>query len=99
MRHFIQYHNPMKRGPYVYYPGQRFGIDTGKSVDSLRGDRIWLVTCDGSPPRYRLCETFVVDEIDHARTGPRRNRAWGRTGKSLRSKVPIDSATWFPSLK
>jgi hypothetical protein len=34
MQHFIQYHNPTKRGPYVYYPGQRFGIFTDKPVGS-----------------------------------------------------------------
>lgn len=97
MRHFITYHNPELRGPYQ--PDSRFGIVTDKPVDSLRGDRVWLVTSGGTPLRYYLCETFVVDVVDRCRSGPYRNRATGSSGLSFVHPVRIDSAPWFPMLR
>jgi hypothetical protein len=96
MRHFVQYHNPVTRGPYA--PGSNFGISTDKSVQTLRGDRVWLVTRAGNPPRYCLCETFIVEEIDRAKTGRQRNLALSEKGRSFKKPIPVDSAGWFPTL-
>jgi len=99
MRHFVQYHNPARMGSYVYKARDGFGISTDKPVDSLRGDRIWLVTRDGSPPRYRLCETFIVEEVDRLRSGAQRNQVFSRSGKAFLPPIPIDSASWFQALQ
>jgi len=97
VRHFVQYHNPRKMGAYV--PGKSFGIATNKSVQTLLGDRVWLITQTGTPPRFSLCETFIVEEIDRKRTGPQRNLALSSKGDSFKKPVPIDSASWFSALR
>jgi hypothetical protein len=97
MRHFVQYHNSANRGPYQR--GQ-FAIVTAKSVDSLLGDQVWLVTREGDPSRYCLCETFVVEKVDHdATAGPQGNIVSARSGRSFDPPVPIDSADWFTTLQ
>jgi hypothetical protein len=73
---------------------------TAKPVDSLLGDQIWLVNREGDPSRYWLCETFVVEEVDHdATAGPQGNRVSARSGRSFDPPVPIDSADWFTTLQ
>jgi hypothetical protein len=98
MRHFVQYHNAAVRGPYRHSPRNGFGITTDKTVSSLLGDRIWLVTRCGNPPRYCLCETFIAEEFDRASYGPQRNQATSRLGNSFSPLLAIDSAPWFPAL-
>ncbi|MBZ5631180.1 MAG: hypothetical protein LAO06_20195 [Acidobacteriia bacterium] len=95
MHHFVQYHNPQKRGGYR--PGG-FGMVTDKPVDSIIGDRIWRVTKAGRPQRYCLCESFVVEQVGSASNDSKLHRAWAKTGLSFVPPTPIDSEVWFKKL-
>lgn len=81
-----------------YRAGVRFGIVTDKRVDRLLGDRVWLITGEGTPRRYFLCETFIVDEINRVR-GPQRNQALGSEGAAYKYPIRIDGYPWFQDLK
>jgi hypothetical protein len=96
MRHWVQYHNSEVRGPYVP-SSSGFRIVTDKPVDSLRGDRVWLVTSRDNPRHYYLCATFIVDDVDRLPSGPQQNLAMGSSGQAL--DVRIDSMPWFPDLQ
>jgi hypothetical protein len=96
MRHFVQYHNADTRGRYR--AGKGFGIETNKAVDGLLGDRVWLVTGEGAPRRYFLCETFIVDGIDR-NSGVQGNVAFGHGGAGFEHPASIDQFSWFEDLR
>jgi len=99
MRHFVQYHNPRKMGSYRHSRGDSYGIETDKPVDSLVGDRIWLVTRDGDPLCYSPCETFIVETVERVGTASRRNKARASKGKAFTRPMRLDSEPWFPALQ
>jgi hypothetical protein len=95
MRHFVQYHNVDSMGPLRRDPrGRRCGIATKKSVKHLLDDRVWLITGEGTPRGYSLCETFVVEDIDE-KPGPRGNTAVADDGLAFKRPIPIDNKPWF----
>lgn len=99
MRHFVQYHNADSMGPYQRDPGgRRCGIVTNKSVKQLLGDFVWLITGDGTPKSYFLCEAFVVDDIDE-KPGPLGNEAKAVHGRAFKRRIPIDKKPWFKLLR
>jgi hypothetical protein len=94
MHHFVQYHNPDKRGQYRRDTG--FGIVTNKSVDSLPGNRVWLITREGRS--YRLVETFIVEKVGRKEGRQFSNYAKAHSGQHFDPPVPIESETWFRDL-
>ena len=98
MRHFVQYHNPDKYGPFR--PSKdKFGIITNKRVDSLKGDTVWLVSRRGNPPEYVLCETFVVERVGKGPPGSLQNFAKASHGRSFDPPEKIDHEPWFKRLR
>src|SRR5437660_73658 len=96
MNHFVQYHNPDVMDPFR--PSKTFGIVTGKRGGLREGDRVWLVTGEGRPREYFLCETFVVERIVSQIAGKFRYRVSGSYGTSL-YPLRIDKTTsWFREL-
>jgi hypothetical protein len=97
MRHFVQYHNPDILEPY--YPSNEFGIVTNKPVKNLLGETVWLVSRQGNPSQYILCEAFVVDEIDSGGGDGFKHSVTGVRGWSFRKPVVIDDKRWFEVLR
>jgi hypothetical protein len=97
MRHFVQYHNPDSMGPFQRRGGRRCGIRTNKPVKQLRGDFVWLITGEGTPRMYSLCEAFVVEHIDE-KPGPLGNEAKGH-GLAFKRPILIDKKPWFELLR
>src|SRR5258708_37848122 len=95
MHHFIQYHNPDLMGRYR--PSHKnYGMVTNKSLASVVGGTVWLVTSKGRPRRYFLCSSFIVDNVERGNAGRFKNRATGSTGQDC--EIEIGSQPWFPEL-
>ena len=98
MRHWVQYHNPERYGEFQ--PSERdFGIVTSKKVDSLVGDRVWLVSRRGKPTIYVLCETFIVESVGSEGSEPHRNFARASQGQPFKPPVRISDEDWFLRLR
>ena len=96
MAHFVQYHNPDVMDPFR--PSTTFGILTNKRGSLRQGDTIWLVTGEGRPREYFLCETFVVGRVASKAAGKFKYQVSGSDGKSL-YPLKIDKTTsWFREL-
>jgi hypothetical protein len=96
MRHLVQYHNCDRRG--AYWPTRDFGIVTDKRVDSLIGERVWLILGQGKPRKYFRCSTFLVDEVGRRGSRTLRNYARGKNGQDFLAPIPIDKKPWFKDL-
>jgi hypothetical protein len=92
----LQYHNPDVMGPFQ--PSTIFAIVTNKRGGLREGDTVWLVTGEGRPREYFLCETFVVESIASRGAEKFRYRVSSANGKSL-YPLKLDRATpWFQQL-
>jgi len=96
MRHFVQYHNPDKMNRFR--PSATFGIVTNKRAGLVEGDVVWLVTGEGRPRRYFLCETFVAEKITSRSSGHFRYRISGSDGKALYPLRVDKASSWFQEL-
>ena len=81
MAHFIQYHNPTIMGEFR--SSDTFGIVSNKGSGLREGDIVWLVTGEGKPHQYFLCETFVVEKIRSQSSGQFNYRMTGTDGRAL----------------
>lgn len=98
MRHYVQYHNPDKFGQFR--PNNRnFGIVTNKFFEDLRGSTVWLVSRQGKPPLYVLCERFLVEEVGPNLKGALRYYAKASHGRSFDPPRRIDDQPWFELLR
>jgi Domain of unknown function (DUF3883) len=98
MRHFLVYHNPDAMGYSLSEDSDEepvFSIVTNKSVRTLLGNRIWLITGEGRPRKYYLYETFIVDAIDWDEEIPYTNIAKGTEGQHFRPMIRLDDQPWF----
>jgi len=96
MTHFVQYHNPDVMDPFR--PSPTFGIVTDKRGGLRKGDTVWLVTGEGRPREYFLCETFVVERVASQIAGKFTYRVSGSDGKSLYPLKIDKTASWFREL-
>jgi phosphoserine phosphatase len=57
---FVAYHKTDERGE-----PERFTAKTRKKAEAQKshGHRVWLVSGEGTPRRYFLEQTFIVDEM------------------------------------
>ncbi len=96
------YHNPERMGYKLSEsrPEKRiFAIVTNKSVANLLGDRIWVVTGEGTPRKYFLYETLVVDSINRDERNEFQNTASGLIGQVFSPMIRIDEQPWFKTLR
>jgi hypothetical protein len=99
VRHFIVYHNPEKMGP-LEPKDVELSIVTGKSVNGLLGDRIWLLMGEGRPRRVYLCATFIVDSVyPDEEEEPYPNLASGTEGVVFNPFVSLNNCPWFEEFK
>ena len=99
--HFVQYRNPDLMGRVFGEgegEGEPFSILSGKSVERLPGNTVWLIAGEGRPRHYSLCEVFVVDEIGRANIGTFRYVARGRQGTRFEPPIPLGHEVWFGAL-
>ena len=95
MKHFVSYHNVDKMG-YSFKDAKPFSVGTSKSVDRLRGERVWSISGDGRPRQYYLRDTWVVDEVGESEQDEFTNYARGR-GVVFTPPIPLSGLSWFPA--
>ena len=81
-----------------FRPSTTFGIVTDKRGGLLKGDTVWLVTGEGKPREYFLCETFVVARVASQTAGKFTYHVSGSDGKSLYPLKIDKTASWFREL-
>ncbi len=94
MKHFISYHNADKMG-YPFEDAEPFSVGTSKSVERLRGERVWSISGDGHPRRYHLRDTWIVDEVGESEQNGFSNYARGH-GVIFAPAIPLSGLPWFP---
>jgi 5-methylcytosine-specific restriction enzyme A len=97
MTDFVVYHNTDKMGEL---DNSSYGIVTGHDVAKSEGQRIWLISGSERPRKYRLEQTFIVDEI--GRAGPGNDYkfyARGKNGVTFDPPIEINNASWFQALR
>lgn len=102
MADMLQVHNTEAEGYHPHDVGDdsrpRHGIWTRKNYrpETVRGNRVWVVRAVGSPRRYSLCYTFIVDGMDK-QVSP--FHVFGDEGESFDPEIPLDHKSgWFKSL-
>jgi hypothetical protein len=98
MEHFVQYHNPEKMGGKFQSSKKCFAIVTNKRGVEV-GDVVWLVTGEGRPRRYFLCESFSVSEISSKRSGDFKYQVSGIDGTPFDPFIEIGNKAWFKELQ
>ncbi len=98
MDDFLAYHNPEKMGERAS-DLKVHAVLTRKEVPRIIGDRVWLVTGEGSPRTYYLCNWFIVDRIETIDDPYFRKRISGKIGKWIRPILRLDEYEWFPDFK
>jgi hypothetical protein len=91
VKHFVQYHNTEKQGRLRSRPDGRMAIFTSKPSSKLIGQRIWLVSGEGSPRRYKLENTFVADKVQESDI----NIVSGADGTRFDPPIPLSGLPWF----
>jgi hypothetical protein len=87
-----------KRGP-IAFSSEPCKVVTNKTVQTLHGDRIWLVSGEARPRTYSLRGSFVVAEIQQDSSETERYQVWGSTERWFKAPIRIDTHSWFESLK
>ena len=96
VKHYVQYHNTDAQGGRPAGGDGRFQIYSSKSLRSLPGHTVWLVSGEGpSPKRYFLEYIFVVEDI----TSGSPNVAWGTNGQRFDPPLPLNGEPWFADFK
>jgi len=94
VKHFVQYHNVEKMDGR---PSESYILTkkSGKFVEEVKGNKIWLISGDGRPRHYALCAFFIADEIRLTNESGYKYRISGKTGRLLVPEVPLDQQSWF----
>lgn len=101
MKHYTAYHNPKTMG----YPAEKIDLSRGFRVSSNRGKntkvggRVWLFTSEGSPARYSVVYTFLVDEVRDSEKASFKYDIVGSQGIQLPKGTHVDGLRWFEELK
>ncbi len=96
MKDFVVYHNPDAMAESVK-DVNAFEIVTNKKVVDVYGDRVWLLTGEGSPRRFLLRSHFIVDQMDSG--GEFATRLSGRVGRAFDPMIELNNEEWFDEFK
>jgi hypothetical protein len=96
MKDYVVYHNPDSMGTSVENVDP-LAIVTNKKINDAYGDRVWLITGDGSPRMFLLRSYFVVDQMDVG--GEFVTRLSGIDGKVFDPMVELNGEEWFQDFK
>lgn len=95
---FIVYHNPDAMGPLE--PGDGFGVVTNRPIGSaMIGDRVWLITGEGTPRKYSLASWFYIGKFESGESDGCKYAITGNTGQNFDPFVEIEQVEWFTQLK
>ncbi|KAA3658122.1 MAG: HNH endonuclease [Chloroflexi bacterium] len=97
LNHYVVYHNTEKRGYSIEdeLSVDEFGISTNKTVDSLIGSTIWVISGAGKPRSYTLSYVFIVDNIGNLRNQDFKYFAEGTMGLRFLPSIPLNKLPWF----
>ena len=95
---FIVYHNPDAMGPLE--PSDDFGVVTNRGLGPAKvGDRVWLITGEGTPRKYYLAKWFYIDEFASGEGEGFKHVITGVDGENFDPFVEIAQDEWFTQLK
>lgn len=95
---FIVYHNPDVMGPLADEP--TFEVFTNKSVSAARvGDRVWLITGEGTPRNYYLACWFYIENFGSGEEFGFKHCVSGSEGRAFSPLEPIPQQEWFEKFK
>lgn len=95
---FIVYHNPDAMGPLE--PNDDFGVVTNRGLGSATiGDRVWLITGEGTPRKYFLASWFYIDEFSSGVEDGFKHAIVGKNGQNFDPFAEIEQDEWFNQLK
>ncbi len=115
LRHFVAYHNSDEFGPYYseaskrkIRKGEEHSFVTAKSFreETLKGQRLWAIEGAGSPRRYRLISSGLINRI----TKWKRPASYRKRGReyglrihfkvdATRDIVDLTDFSWFRRLR
>lgn len=102
MPDMLQVHNTEAEGgppqEHDEESGEGFSIWTRKNFrpETVAGNRVWVIRAEGSPRRYWLCYTFVVDGMDKDASP---YCVFGHEGLSFDPEISLDHESgWFQKL-
>lgn len=96
MRDYVVYHKAEKMG-YPALDIENLAVYTKKSTDGTKGSRVWLIAGEGSPRKYYLRATFLINSIEPSDKPAFTNRVTGTDGQLLDPMPLLNNETWFPS--
>jgi hypothetical protein len=95
MQHFVVYHNPDVMG-YPAIDVEQLAIYTNKRRSDAVGGRVWLITGEGTPRKYRLRSTFIVESVGGSEKPGFKARVTGREGRLFHPMPLLNTEAWFP---
>jgi hypothetical protein len=98
MKDYVVYHNPDSMGVPVTGVNS-LAIVTDKKVADVIGDRVWLLTGEGSPRAFSLRSYFIVDHVESGAGARFETRLSGTVGKVFDPMVAVGSEDWFADFK
>ena len=95
MKDFVVYHNPDAMGyPANEHPS--LTVLTNKRVsEDVIGDRVWLLTGEGTPRKYYLCAWFFIDQVESGDDAGFVTCLEGTNGNKFDPMIPIENEEWF----
>lgn len=100
MKDFVVYHNPDSMGQKAGKAKQLCVLTNRRVAADVVGDRVWLLTGEGSPRNYYLVFWFFIDEVVSGRAEGFETMIRGNVGEAFDPMIPIDkNAEWFQEFK
>lgn len=95
MTDYVAYHKAEVMG-YGALDVAKLAIYTKKPALTAIGSRVWLISGDGSPWKYRLRATFLVKSVEPSDKPAFKNRVFGTDGQLLDPMPVLNAEPWFP---
>lgn len=96
MTDYVVYHKAELMG-YNALDVDKLAIYTKKPASGSVGSRVWLVTGEGSPRKYRLRATFLIGGIEPSDKPGFKNLVSGTDGQLLDPMPLLNAEAWFPA--
>ncbi len=94
MRDYVVYHKAEKMG-YPALDIENLAIYTKKPTDGTKGNRVWLLAGEGSPRKYYLRATFLINSVEPSEKPAFTSRVTGTDGQLLEPMPSLNSEPWF----
>jgi hypothetical protein len=94
MQDYVVYHKAEKMG-YPALDIDNLAIYTKKPTDGKKGNRIWLIAGEGTPRKYFLRATFIINSIEPSEKPEFTTRVNGTDGQLLDPMPTLNSEPWF----